>query len=100
MMRWIMVGLSVLGFALAFVTRSPLVLGLCLLLGFAGMFGAVLAFAAERIAATSRPESVMLSRDDLVAMRERAGSRPKQAAQPPAALSPVPGDTDPSNGET
>ncbi|MGA8277703.1 MAG: hypothetical protein WB784_05870 [Rhodanobacteraceae bacterium] len=86
MMRWIMSGLAALGFAMVFVAKTPLVLGLGLMLGMAGLIGAVLALAADRIAANSRPESVMLSGEDLVAMR-RVGNRPPDAASAPAAES-------------
>ncbi|MGA9421015.1 MAG: hypothetical protein WBW61_01565 [Rhodanobacteraceae bacterium] len=90
MMRWIMSGLAALGFATAFVAKTPLVLGLGLLLGMAGLIGAVLAFAADRIAANSRPESVMLSGEDLVAMRR---SRGPDAGPAPTAESAGPSDT-------
>lgn len=81
-MRWIMTGLAALGFAMVFVSHSPLVLGLGLLLGFAGLFGAVMALAADRIASHSRPESVMLTREDLAAMRARADTQ-SPAVSPP-----------------
>lgn len=57
MMRWVMVAVALLGFALAFGTQSVGVLAFGLLLGFGGLFGALLAFAAARVESVSQAQS-------------------------------------------
>ncbi|HEV7491725.1 MAG TPA: hypothetical protein VGO25_13015 [Rhodanobacteraceae bacterium] len=79
-MRWLMLGLTLFGFALAFVTKSPAVLGFGIVLGFVGLFGLIFSMAADRVSATARPESAMLGPEDLAAMRTR-----RTAATPTAA---------------
>lgn len=72
MTRWIMIALLVLGLAMAFLTHSPGVLGLGLLLATIGAFGTVLSIAAARVESRSRPETAMLQPEVIAAMRERA----------------------------
>lgn len=57
MMRWVMIAVALLGFALAFGTQSVGVLAFGLLLGFGGLFGALLAFAAARVESVSQTQS-------------------------------------------
>lgn len=84
MMRWVMVAVALLGFALAFGTQSVGVLAFGLLLGFGGLFGALLAFAAARVetvsqAQSSREMSMILEARKLKAARADAsggGSTP------------------------
>jgi hypothetical protein len=71
MARWIMLGVTILGVALVFTTKSTGVLALGLLLGIVGFFGFVFALAADRVSASARPESSMAAVDDLVALRKR-----------------------------
>jgi hypothetical protein len=80
MMRWLMLALTLFGFALAIVTRSPGVLALGIVLGFVGLFGTVFSLAADRVAATARPDSAMATAEDLAALRGR-----RAAAKAPAA---------------
>lgn len=82
-MRWIMLGLTILGFALAFIAKTPGMLGLGLVLGFVGLFGMVFSIAADRVASQARPEASMLTSEDLAALRAR-----REAARPAAASSP------------
>lgn len=70
--RWIMLGLTILGVALVFTTKSVGVLSLGLLCGVCGFFGFVFALAADRISANARPEASMAAIDDLVALRKPA----------------------------
>ena len=79
-MRWLMLGLTLFGFALSFVTKSPAVLGLGLVLGFVGLFGLVFSMAADRVSASARPESAMLGPEDLAAMRARRTTAPAPTA--------------------
>jgi hypothetical protein len=84
MMRWFLVALTLFGFALAIVSKSPGWLGFGIVLGFVGLFGTVFSLAADRVSAAARPESAMATAEDLVAMRtRRAVSAVKPA--PPAA---------------
>lgn len=93
MTRWIMLGLTVLGLVLVFVTKSPGLLAVGLLLGLFGAIGFVFALAADRISANARPESSMAALEDLAALRKR---KPPPAARPPATTPPV---TEVFNGE-
>lgn len=70
MARWIMLGLTILGVALVFTTKSVGVLSLGLLCGVFGFFGFVFALASDRISASARPEASMAAIDDLVALRK------------------------------
>jgi hypothetical protein len=89
-MRWMMLGLTILGFAMAFVARSPGVLAIGLLLGFVGLFGMVFSIASDRIASRARPDTAMLSIEDLAALRARreAAAKAAAAAQPRASTNP------------
>lgn len=81
MLRWIMIGLTIFGFALAFVAKGPGMLAIGLLVGFVGLFGCVFSLAADRVAASARPESAMIGVEDLAAMQRR---RMAAAGKPPA----------------
>lgn len=76
MARWIMLGLTILGFAIVFTTRSSGLLLLGILLGLGGFVGFVFALAADRVSARARPETTMASVDDLHALRRRIPARP------------------------
>ncbi len=92
-MRWILLLLAVLGFGLGFSAKTPGLMGIGLLLGFGGLFAALFAFAAARIAATSQPAAVLLSDKDISALR---ASLRKPAVAPPTPQSPShPADTAP-----
>jgi hypothetical protein len=92
-MRWIMLGLTILGFALAFIASTPGLLGLGIVLGFLGLFGLVLSMAADRIASRARPEAAMLTTEDLAALRARRAAAANPAPSP-AARQPVAADRD------
>ena len=80
MARWITLALTILGFAIAFTTKSPGLLGLGLLLGLVGLFGFVFALAAARISANARSEASMASAEDLRALhRAPPPGAPKRA---------------------
>ena len=79
-MRWMMLGLTILGFAMAFVARTPGVLAIGLLLGFVGLFGMVFSIASDRIASRARPDTAMLSIEALAALRARREAAAKAAA--------------------
>jgi len=78
-MRWILLVVSLAAFALAFSTKSASVLGFCLVLGFGTLFAALFAFAAEKIASTSRPESVLLTDKEINALRASMRKPPGEA---------------------
>lgn len=92
MSRWLMLGLTILGVILIFTTRNPGILMLGLLCGVVGFFGFILALAADRVSASSRPETSMVAIDDLASMRKphvRPPARPVAAAPVPIAKSSV-----------
>lgn len=83
-MRWVLLLVSLGAFALAFSTRSGGMMGLCLVLGFGGLFAALFAFAAEKIASTSRPDSALLTDKDINALRASMRKATPAAAQSPS----------------
>lgn len=85
MARWIMLGLTILGFAIVFTTRSPGLLGLGLLLGLIGFIGFVFVLAADRVSASARPEATMASVNEIHAMRARKPANPAARSAPPPA---------------
>lgn len=60
---------AVLGFGIAFGTHSPGTLAIGLVVGFVGLFGTVFVMVAERVAATARPDSALLTDKDISALR-------------------------------
>lgn len=82
MVRWVMVAFALLGFALAFGTQSVGVLAFGLLLGFGGLFGALLAFAAARVESVSQAQSsremsmILEARKHKAARADGGGSTP------------------------
>lgn len=81
-MRWVLLALAVLGFALGFAARSPGLMGLGFLFGFVFIIGAFFAFAATRVAESSRPDSTLLTDKDINALR--ASLRKPAPPSPPA----------------
>ncbi len=84
--------LTLVGFVLTVVTKSPVVLGLGLFFAFVGFVGLLLAMVAARVSASARPETAMASVDDFGALRKRA--------EPTVFTAPTPrkrdGDSDPT----
>ncbi|MEP6484817.1 MAG: hypothetical protein ABJB01_10230 [Rudaea sp.] len=87
-MRWLMLLFSIAGFSFAYVARTPEMLGLSLLVGFIGLVGAFLGFAAARVAATARPDAALLTDADISALR--ASMRTKKAPLPRPSVPPAP----------
>ena len=85
-MRWIMLLAALFGFALAFASKTPGLLGLGLLVGFVCSFISLFGFAAARIASTSRPEIAMLTDKDITALQKsvRKPAAPAAPALPSA----------------
>ena len=78
-MRWFLVVLAVLGMAVSFITPSPGVLAVALLVTGVSLFCAVFAFAAHRIESNARPDTALLTPEVLAHVREKA--RREQAAR-------------------
>ncbi|MEO8959718.1 MAG: hypothetical protein ABI304_12290 [Rudaea sp.] len=87
-MRWILLVVAILGFALAFSAKSPGLMGIGLLVGFVGLFAALFSFAAARIAATTRPDSTLLTDRDISVLRASLNKR--ASAPAPASTSTPP----------
>jgi hypothetical protein len=77
-MRWVLLLLAVLGFGLGFSAKAPGLMGLGFVLGFVFLIVAFFAFAAARLAETSRPDSTLLTDKDINALR--ASMRTRKAA--------------------
>jgi hypothetical protein len=88
-MRWIMAALTVIGFAIAFLTSSVALLAVGIVLGFIGLFGTVFAIASERVSASARPDSAMASADVLAVLGTPRGARPTGSAPPTPGVSPA-----------
>ena len=106
-MRWLLLILTVVGFTLTFMAKGLALLAVGLVLGFVGFFGFIIALAADRVSASTRPETAMLGAEDLAAMRARqTGARPPPVAMRstrPAPVAPMrpavaPKPPPPSNG--
>ena len=80
MARWLLLGLTILGFGLVFIAKSPGLLAIGLLLGVFGFFGFAFALAADRVSASARPEASMASGEDFSVL----GHRRVAATTPPA----------------
>ncbi|HEU4663761.1 MAG TPA: hypothetical protein VFS55_07005 [Dokdonella sp.] len=92
MIRWLLLAATLVGFGFVFTTRSPVLLGVGLLLGIGGFIGFVFSLAADRVSANSRPDTAMASPAELAAMRKPA-VRPTPVARdvsPAATKSPPP----------
>jgi len=91
-MRWILLGLTILGFAMTFIAKTPGFLAFGLVLGFVGLFGMVFSIASDRIASRARPDTAMLTTEDLTALRLRreAAAKAAAAAKPTRAPGPTP----------
>ena len=87
MLRWILLGLTILCFAVVFTTKSALLLGIALLAGIVAFIGFIFSLAAERISSVSRPDTSMASADHLAAMGPRRAARPAPGLAGPAAAS-------------
>ncbi|MDE1884639.1 MAG: hypothetical protein KGI64_01530 [Xanthomonadaceae bacterium] len=80
-MRWILLLLTLFGFALGFSAKAPGLMGLGFVLGFVFLLAAFFAFAAARVAEASRPDTTLLADKDINALR---ASMRKKPAPPPA----------------
>jgi hypothetical protein len=85
-MRWVLLLLALVGFALGFSSRSPGSMGLGLVLGFAFLVAAFFAFAAARVAENSRPDSALLTDKDIATLRASM-RKPPAAGTPPSSSS-------------
>lgn len=96
-MRWILLVAALAGFAIAFTTASPSLMGIGLILGCGGLLGFAFALAAARIALTAQPEAALIVDPEINAMRMKANlaKSAATAARAPS-TAPDPGaDTDP-----
>lgn len=84
-MRWILLVLAVLGFALGFSAKAPGLMGLGFVLGFVFLFAAFFAFASARVAANTRPDAALLTDKDIATLRASL-HKPQPTGAPPANL--------------
>ncbi|TDR47475.1 hypothetical protein DFR29_102135 [Tahibacter aquaticus] len=83
-MRFFWLLLTLGGIGVAFVAKTPGLLGLALAVSFIAGICAVFTFAAARIDSNSRPESALLTPDVLAAIRARSAQQQSgQASRPP-----------------
>ena len=68
-MRWVFLLGGMFGFAVAFSAKTPGALGIGLVVGFVGLFAALLGFAAARIAASAQSDAALLTDKDINALR-------------------------------
>ena len=89
-MHWIYLLISIVGFALAYTSKSTALLALGLIAGFVGLIAAFVAMAAARIADRSRPDAALLTDADIAALRRSVQKNRKAhqgAGTPPPAPS-------------
>ncbi len=68
-MRWVYLLIAMFGFAVVFSAKTAGALGVGLIVGLVGLFGALLAFAAARIASSAQSEVALLTDKDINALR-------------------------------
>ena len=85
MLRWILLGLTILCFIVVFSTKSAMLLGLALLSGIVAFVGFIFSLAAERISSVSRPDTSMASVEHLAAMGPRRAKPTPSVTGPSAA---------------
>jgi len=86
-MRWILLVVAIVAFAVAFTTGSPSLMGIGLILGCGGLLGFGLALAAARIASTAQPETALIIDPQISALRAKANlARSGAAASRPTAI--------------
>ena len=71
-MRWILLVVAIIAFAVAFTTGSPSLMGIGLILGCGGLLGFALSLAAARIASTAQPEAALIIDPEISALRAKA----------------------------
>lgn len=95
MMRWVMLAIAMLGFALAFGTSSVGMLAFGLLLGFGGLVAAFIAFAAARVDSVSQAQSSRELSMILEARKQKARRGDASDGSPMPHLAVVGGDGGP-----
>jgi hypothetical protein len=87
-MRWVCLLVATFGFAVVFSAKSAGALGFGLVLALTGLFGALLGFAAARIASSARPDAALLTDKDITALRAsmRKPATPAASGMPSASL--------------
>ena len=80
-MRWLLLVVSIASFSAAYVAKTPVALGISIVIGLVALVGAFLGFAQERISATARPDAAMLSDKDIAALQSAVRNAKKN---PPA----------------
>ena len=68
-MRWLLLVVSIAAFSVAYMAKTPIALGVSILVGLIALVGAFLGFAQARIEATARPDAAMLSDRDIAALQ-------------------------------
>jgi len=94
-MRWVMVAVAMLGFALAFGTSSVGMLAFGLLLGCVGLVGAFIAFAAARVESVSQAQSTRELSMIIEARKQKARRGDAADSSPTAHLAVASGDGGP-----
>lgn len=95
-MRFFWLLLTVGGIAVAFMAKTPGLLGLALAVSFIAGICTVFGFAAARIESTSRPDSALMTPEVIAAVRAQSAKQqagpaaPRPAAAAPTRLPPTP----------
>lgn len=81
-MRWILLIAAIVGFAVAFTTRSPGLMGLGLLLGCGGLICIGFALAASRVAMTAQSETTLNIDPEIRALQAKAAAAKSATTHP------------------
>ncbi|HEX4481251.1 MAG TPA: hypothetical protein VH082_10605 [Rudaea sp.] len=84
-MRWLLLIVALAAFSLAYMARSPEMLGIAVLVGVVALVGSFLSFAQARIESTARPDAAMLSDKDIALLRNAMRNAKKNPPSPPRA---------------
>jgi Sec-independent protein secretion pathway component TatC len=81
-MHWILLLVSVIGFAAAVFAPTPGMMGVGLVVGFVALFGGFLGLISARIAERARPEAMLFGDAEINALRKSVReAREKRAAE-------------------
>ncbi len=91
-MRWLWLLIAILGFAVAFSSKTAGVLALGLFVGLVGLFAFAFAMAAARIADTAQPASSLIADAEVSMLRARVNQKKNAALSQPESAQPLSSD--------
>ncbi len=87
-MRWMMLLLSIAGFAIAFTTKSPGVMAISIVMIVVGLTGFILGMAARRVANNARDQVYVPTSEEIALIKQRAAQKAQGASSNNGAAKP------------